>query len=700
MAKVDDDVKAALFQLLGMPRSPEMMKRTVKVDGVSHRIHVAVELLDKAHRLNELETLWRTLSDSERRFIRAHITNTPCFQWTFQPPPLSGTTELLLHAQDGTLEQFDCNFDQLIAVKGYRCLAVHYALRAGNVRNVASLIARGAAVAPYETPGGQLKVAKWAKIPPRAFFEALVGKNPPVNSLAAALLAFSVTQRQMLLREVELVRRVCQKYAHDDVLFVFMVLMVGSYKWAPRPSDLKDFVDGRASAPPDPRTGELCCYHALLLASFFAGFLDKEQLSRVLTSAHVGFVEYSGGPGSFAVAVEEAKAQGGTWYFQDADNNLTDSSGNAAEMETIKAAANRRLYDALGCASLTPLLAPPPETTLFCCLDGGFRCHLSLYHEKTGNVVELLAGSSVMCHPLSTALSSYRTPRCSLSGRLVVWDVYTADVSLLTSPTGTPTSQKKKKKKKKKPHTAKKGAHFTPEDLGGKPAAAAEKKRFPKMAVREACPVAFLDDESNSILSGSHDNTLKIWDVETGECTKTLNGHTDVVYCCAVSRLGKWVLSGSSDKTLKIWDVETGECTKTLKGHIHWVTCCAVSRLGKWVLSGSTDQTLKIWDVETGECTQTLNGHTREVRCCAVSGLGKWVLSGAAYPDNTLKIWDVETGECTKTLEGHTCSVTCCAVSRLGKCVETGECERELRQDAQDLGRRDRRVQKDVERLQ
>ena len=61
-------------------------------------------------------------------------------------------------------------------------------------------------------------------------------------------------------------------------------------------------------------------------------------------------------------------------------------------------------------------------------------------------------------------------------------------------------------------------------------------------------------------MSGSEDETLKIWDVETGECKQTLNGHTNRVNCCAVSRLGKWVLSGSFDKTLKIWDVETGAC--------------------------------------------------------------------------------------------------------------------------------------------
>ena len=100
-------------------------------------------------------------------------------------------------------------------------------------------------------------------------------------------------------------------------------------------------------------------------------------------------------------------------------------------------------------------------------------------------------------------------------------------------------------------------------------------------------------------MSGSSDQTPRIWDVETGECKQTLNGHTDYVRCCAVSRLGTWVLSGSRDNTLKIWDVDTGECKKTLNGHTSMVTCCAVSRLGKWVYSTSGNETI-VWDAVTG----------------------------------------------------------------------------------------------------
>ena len=38
---------------------------------------------------------------------------------------------------------------------------------------------------------------------------------------------------------------------------------------------------------------------------------------------------------------------------------------------------------------------------------------------------------------------------------------------------------------------------------------------------------------------------------------------------------GRRVVSGSEDKTLKVWDVATGECVATLEGHSGWVRCAA-----------------------------------------------------------------------------------------------------------------------------
>ena len=63
---------------------------------------------------------------------------------------------------------------------------------------------------------------------------------------------------------------------------------------------------------------------------------------------------------------------------------------------------------------------------------------------------------------------------------------------------------------------------------------------------------------------------MKMWDLDTFECVKTLNGHTDSVLCVDKYTL-RVFLSGSSDeskdKAIKIWNLTTGQCIKTLVGH-------------------------------------------------------------------------------------------------------------------------------------
>ena len=67
--------------------------------------------------------------------------------------------------------------------------------------------------------------------------------------------------------------------------------------------------------------------------------------------------------------------------------------------------------------------------------------------------------------------------------------------------------------------------------------------------------VAYSPD-GTKIVSGSTDNTIKIWDTNTGECLQTLMGHSKSVYAVAYSPDGRKIISGSYDKTVKIWGEE------------------------------------------------------------------------------------------------------------------------------------------------
>ena len=178
------------------------------------------------------------------------------------------------------------------------------------------------------------------------------------------------------------------------------------------------------------------------------------------------------------------------------------------------------------------------------------------------------------------------------------------------------------------------------------------------------------------VLSGSGDETLRVWDLDAGlssNCTRVLKGHTGAVWCCQFSQADggrRWALSGSRDKTLRIFDVETGDCTAVLQGHQGSVQACSWSvgdAAGLRIASASTDKSLKVWDRSSASwlCTSTLLGHSAAIMCAVWSeadGGGRWLLSGS--DDTTLRIWDAHSGRSERTLQEHAGPVLCCAFSK------------------------------------
>jgi WD40 repeat protein len=180
-----------------------------------------------------------------------------------------------------------------------------------------------------------------------------------------------------------------------------------------------------------------------------------------------------------------------------------------------------------------------------------------------------------------------------------------------------------------------------------------------------------------TVVSGSEDITLRLWDVGSGREVKTIKGHTNSVTSIAYSPDGKTLISGSSDNTLRLWDVTTGLEVKTFNGHKNSVTSVAYSPDGKTLISGSSDKTLRLWDVTTGLEVKTFNGHTNTVMSVAFSPDGKTVVSGSS--DKTLRRWDVTTGLEVKIFNGHTNRVTSVAYSPDGKTLISGSWDKTLR---------------------
>ncbi|MCA2696745.1 MAG: hypothetical protein IM492_11285 [Microcystis sp. M040S2] len=183
--------------------------------------------------------------------------------------------------------------------------------------------------------------------------------------------------------------------------------------------------------------------------------------------------------------------------------------------------------------------------------------------------------------------------------------------------------------------------------------------------------------DGKTLVSGSDDNTIKLWNVETGQEIRTLYGHDSYVSSVNFSPDGKTLVSGSYDKTIKLWDVETGQEIRTLYGHDNFVYSVNFSPDGKTLVSGSNDKTIKLWNVETGQEIRTFKGHDSYVYSVNFSPDGKTLVSGSN--DKTIKLWNVETGQEIRTLYGHDSYVWSVNFSPDGKTLVSGSNDKTIK---------------------
>ncbi|KAJ3089135.1 hypothetical protein HK102_007123 [Quaeritorhiza haematococci] len=171
--------------------------------------------------------------------------------------------------------------------------------------------------------------------------------------------------------------------------------------------------------------------------------------------------------------------------------------------------------------------------------------------------------------------------------------------------------------------------------------------------------------DSQHVVSGSGDKTVRLWDAATGSPLRVMVGHTGWVYGVTFSPDGKRIASGAGDKTIKIWDAATGALLRTINGHTGWVYALAISPDGHQIVSGARDQTVRTWDVTTGVPLQTMEGHSDRVYSVAFSPDGQNIVSGGK--DETVRIWNASKGTLLRILEGHTSPVQVVAFSRDGQ---------------------------------
>ncbi|KAJ9089943.1 hypothetical protein DSO57_1007762 [Entomophthora muscae] len=157
--------------------------------------------------------------------------------------------------------------------------------------------------------------------------------------------------------------------------------------------------------------------------------------------------------------------------------------------------------------------------------------------------------------------------------------------------------------------------------------------------------VLCLQYDGNLMVSGSSDSSIIMWELSSGKIIRQLDNHQDSVLNLRFD--ARHIVSCSKDRTVKVWDTATGKLLHTLSGHR--VAVNAVQFVGNHIVSASGDRTIKLWDLQTGECLRTFSGHARGIACLAFDG--QCIVSGSS--DKTIKVWDAQTGSCLRTLSGH-----------------------------------------------
>ncbi|EEQ85140.1 protein with putative role during mitosis [Blastomyces dermatitidis] len=182
----------------------------------------------------------------------------------------------------------------------------------------------------------------------------------------------------------------------------------------------------------------------------------------------------------------------------------------------------------------------------------------------------------------------------------------------------------------------------------------------------------------NLLVSASRDKTLRIWDVTTGYCVRTLHGHVEWVRDVVPSPDGRFLFSAGDDRVARLWDVSSGETKSTFLGHEHFIECVALappttypylaalaglkkppppSSSAEYVATGSRDKTIRVWD-SRGTLIKTLIGHDNWVRALVFHPGGKYLLS--VSDDKTIRCWDLsQEFKCVRVVTDAHAFVTC-----------------------------------------
>ena len=169
------------------------------------------------------------------------------------------------------------------------------------------------------------------------------------------------------------------------------------------------------------------------------------------------------------------------------------------------------------------------------------------------------------------------------------------------------------------------------------------------------------------LCSASYDKTIKIWNIESGNCLYNLIGHTDQVNCILQTEID-FIISCSSDKSIKFWDIEKQKCYLSLDD-AHDSAIYSMINLDNKKLASSSYGKIKIFDLNLHKCDTIYSENN----------VG--VYSMFALPDNKLvsssfkriNFWDLNKNQWLYSIEGHKNYITCLLIVGNNRLFSAGD---------------------------
>ncbi|KAL4965219.1 WD40 repeat-like protein [Aspergillus stella-maris] len=143
-------------------------------------------------------------------------------------------------------------------------------------------------------------------------------------------------------------------------------------------------------------------------------------------------------------------------------------------------------------------------------------------------------------------------------------------------------------------------------------------------------------------LSASWDKSLRLWELSSGQTTRTFVGHTNDVLSVSFSADNRQIVSGSRDRTIKLWNT-LGDCKYTItdKGHTEWVSCVRFSPnpQNPVIVSAGWDKLVKVWELASCRLQTDHIGHSGYINTVTISPDGSLCASGGK--DGVTMLWDL-----------------------------------------------------------